>query len=128
MLIKRNIILKDCPLSRLGVPVEQAIDQVPFEDGLLYYLRNIFLMNPDIVDAFGIDHNQGPLFTKTRTAGLLDLDLIFQILFLNIILKGLDHRPGAQGQAASSGTDRHQGLCSVSLGLDFRSELLQLFD
>ncbi|HOG98314.1 MAG TPA: hypothetical protein PLV49_05395, partial [Methanothrix soehngenii] len=78
--IKGNFALNDGILFRFRILVEKAVNQVAFEYRLLHDIRDIILMNANIIDASGVDHHQSSFFAKARATGLFDLYLLFQAL------------------------------------------------
>ena len=55
--IKRNFALNDGILFRFWILVEKAVDQVAFEYRLLHDIRDIILVDTNIVDTSGVDHH-----------------------------------------------------------------------
>ncbi len=119
VLVKRDFLVLLDPFLGRGILVDQALDDLAADDGLLDDLRHPFGLDLGVENAIGLEHHQRAAFAESVAARGLEaeVDLHVQPTLGDFGREGLGHCLGAGREAAGAAAHEHLPLLGIVIFL-----------
>ena len=116
LLVEGDVILVDDLLARGGIDVEQPVDDLPLQDGLVDDLACVREPDPLVEDLLrGDDDHRAPL-AEAMAAGGPEVDLVGEVPLGQFLAEVVHQFLGSVGQATGPDAYRDAGLLRVAAG------------